>query len=461
MFPKLRRAADAKFNAAFLSMALKAQPPQKLAAGLLQFIGLRRALAKDCGGDFLVALPHLPPDEVDALLEYLKGEHVKAQLTERGLKAKFGADAFARSYDALSPDPLAFRIGLSIAVLLICAYERPSTRVRALSVLAHLAKVAHPHLGDALQAAKDHSSLDAPFGGESDTVLQAVCELEPECLHRPLGLMPAWLSKSASKTPAETSSRPLLGPRIAHALKFLALVAVLLGGLGALVLYGLFTLEDSHQRRVAAQYEQARDSYVQDAVECVDGKLTDKAIERLARNSVGAWQQHWKAEQARKKSEGMPHCRLAEDKDYSYLQVSALVRASQNCYYDELPPYFLGGPDEFRLGAGFDPRFANSPTAFFWQDRAVREALDSCPAQPPGDIYLGARGIDARNALATLVVDRFMETSRFKKYAAQVETTNARIESSARRAIENRRLEEAKRKEAEEAAFKAENLKQP
>lgn len=465
MISAFRKTVDAKANEAFLSTAVVAQPPQKLAAGLLQFIGLRRALAKECGGDFLEALPYLPREEYDALLEHLKDERVRAQLAEHALKKEHGSSAFSRSTSDLAPDLFALRVGVSIAILLLHAYEKPRTRASSIALIARLVNSARPHLAPALQEAKAHGAIDAGFGDTADRVLQALSELEPTDLQHPLRPAPAWLSgltrPGVAPGPGDASTERSQLDR----LKRLAVVTAVIGLATALLLGGISVAAlayDSHRKQeLAANFQSALAAYAQEVVACADSQLADIAVDRLARKAVGDWQLRWEAAQAKKKSDGLPRCVAGQPPTgASPFWLDEVVRKSQHCYYEELPGYFLHRPYFLVPHGDTDPPTLQRTHAdFFWQDRAVSEALEGCPAERPARMYLDERRQKDEDVLSSLVIKELNMTKRFQRAKASIEQEVARIEAPARRLIAEAQAKAEQSTEAEKANFRSENLK--
>lgn len=133
-------------NRSFLAAAVKHQPREKLAAGLLLFVAYRRLLDERCGDDFLAMLPHAAEEDVRDLLLHFKGEHVRLQLEERRLKSTLGRPAYMGLFRRMPADPLALRLACCIAILVITAFLDRTARSSSLALLRRIEAAAAPHL---------------------------------------------------------------------------------------------------------------------------------------------------------------------------------------------------------------------------------------------------------------------------------------------------------------------------
>jgi hypothetical protein len=210
MFQSLRNLFEAKLNRGTLNLLLTAENAPVVASGVLLFMGHRKLFERDYGGDYLAALPLVPPEELNQLLLILKGGHVKTRVVERLMKRYHGSRFSAHSVGDVSP--LALRVAFSISVLMVSAHMYPTSRQASAQVLCAVLRLVKARLAKAREELGVEPvwgiAYEELYGREVEDIVAYAQALTDAELARPFGPEPLWLVHELEALKRTAASRP-------------------------------------------------------------------------------------------------------------------------------------------------------------------------------------------------------------------------------------------------------------
>ena len=179
---------------------------------------------------------------------------------------------------------------------------------------------------------------------------------------------------------------------------------------------------------------------------CLNEKLTDKALIRLARRHLHEWQVSWEEEEIKKRDAGKWPCSLLHQLITPFDETS--------CYFEEMPSFILQKGRPAASYTAYDCKDADcavslSSARFLYEDAAVEEALTRCslPTALPEDFP------------QSVLVEEVVSATRFKAVIDRVSAEILRIEGPARKSLETAAKQKAHEAAEEREKFLRENLR--
>lgn len=232
----------------------------------------------------------------------------------------------------------------------------------------------------------------------------------------------------------------------------------MIAGLAAIAPLVHESIKDEQHRQLKAERSETAQQYAKEVIACVDAKLTDKAVSRVARRFLNDWQSYWLETQQIKRLKGFPLC---EEPPYGYRPPSSGdLETSSDCYYSQLPWHIYKAKQEpmnYSFYADYRIYGANTRQEKLLMDDAVSEAIARCNIPVPSILDLPpavwADFAEVNRLVSEKLLAEFENTARFQQFAKQISARQNEIEQPALEKIakEEGKLEARKEQERSEA----------